>query len=161
MLELRVIRSSSSVWSSALHMAPKKSGNWRPNEDYRALSKVTVPDRYPIPHILDFSDIHKTAITTPFGMFEYVRMPFGLRNAAQMFQHFIDQVTRGLTFCFTYIDDILVSSENREEHELHFLQLFFRLQEYGIVLNAAKCEFGVTELDFLCHRVDQHGIRPL
>lgn len=88
-------------------------------------------------------------------------MPLGLRNAAQAFQRFIDTVLRGFTFPFAYIDDILVFSKTREKHEDHLRQLFTRLQEFGIALNAAKCEFGVSELDFLGHRVDMHSIRPL
>ncbi len=93
-----------------------------------------MPGNYPIPNLHDFSsnlrnktifskidlvraynqipmeeaDIPKTAVATPFGLFEFLRMPFGLRNAAQTFHRFIDEVFQGLDFVFTYIDDILV-----------------------------------------------------
>ncbi|WP_407810231.1 reverse transcriptase family protein, partial [Staphylococcus aureus] len=61
-------------------------------------------------------DIPKTAITTPFGLYEFMYMSFGLRNAAQTFQRFMHTVLRGLEFCYVYIDDILVASKNEEEH---------------------------------------------
>ena len=91
---------------------------------------------------VDPADIHKTAITTPFGLFEFVRMPFGLRNAAQTFQRFIDEVLRGLPFVYAYIDDILVASETMEKHEQHLQILFTRLSRYGVIINPAKCQFG-------------------
>lgn len=69
-------------------------------------------------------DIPKTAITTPFGLFEFLRMPFGLSNAAQTFQRFIDAVTRGLPFVFAYVDDLLVASSTPEEHTNHLRLLF-------------------------------------
>lgn len=106
-------------------------------------------------------DIPKTAIATPFGLFEYVRMPFGLRNAAQTFQRFVDQVTRDRHFCYAYLDDLLMFSINQQEHLKHLKLLFQRLDEYGLIINKNKCEFGVTEINFLGHRLDQHGLRPL
>ena len=106
-------------------------------------------------------DIHKTAIITPFGLFEFVRMPFGLRNAAQTFQRFIDDVTRGLPFVYAYLDDLLIASSSAVEHEVHIRTLFDRLTKYGVVINTSKCQFGVSSLTFLGHLVDEHGIRPL
>ena len=76
-------------------------------------------------------------------------MPFGLRNAAQTFQRCIDQVLRGLHFCYAYIDDVLVISANAEQHEEHLRAVFQRLSEHGIIINPDKCELGVPQLNFL------------
>ena len=81
------------------------------------------------------TDIPKTAVVTPFGLFQYLRMPFGLRNAAQTFQMFIDQVLRGLHFCYAYIDDLLIASTSPEEHQHHLRQVFQRLSNFGVVIN--------------------------
>ncbi|KFD44971.1 hypothetical protein M513_14152 [Trichuris suis] len=88
-------------------------------------------------------------------------MPFGLRNAAQTFQRFMDEVTRGLTFCFVYLDDVLVASSSAEEHQTHLDQLFKRLEKYGIRVNPSKCVFYASQLEFLGSQVDSEGIRPL
>ena len=88
-------------------------------------------------------------------------MPFGLRNTAQSFQRFIDQVLRGLTFCYAYIDDLLIASASPEEHKTHLRQVLQRLSDQGMVMNPAKCVLGVPELDFLGHRVSAQGIQPL
>ena len=111
-------RPSNSFWMALLHLVPKKQfGMWRPYEDYRGLNAVTTPDRYLLlPHIHDLAnhlhgkhvfttllvkayhqvavleeDIPKSAVSTPFDLFEFITMPFGLRNAAQTFQRFMNQ----------------------------------------------------------------------
>ena len=87
-------------------------------------------------------------------------MPFGLRNAAQTFQRFIDDVCRGLDFVFVYLDDILVASRSLEEHLQHLRALFQRLTDRGLVINPAKCLFGKAEVNFLSHTISAGGIRP-
>ncbi|CAL8082084.1 unnamed protein product [Calicophoron daubneyi] len=106
-------------------------------------------------------DIPKTAVTTPFGLFEFVRMPFGLRNASQTFQRFMDQVVRDLDFAYVYIDDILVASNSPEEHYQHLASLFQRLKEHNISINADKCQLGVDKIIFLGHEITAQGIRPV
>jgi len=106
-------------------------------------------------------DVPKTAVITPFGLFEFLRMPMGLKNAAQAFQRLMDSVCAGLDFVFVYLDDILIASESEEQHAQHLTQLFDRLEENGLVVKAEKCLLGVTEIDFLGHKVSKDGILPL
>ena len=105
--------------------------------------------------------MHKTAVTTPFGLFNFTRTPFGLRNSCQTFQRFIDHVTRGLDFVFVYLDDLLVTSPDHSTHKKHLKIPFARVAEYGIIIGPEKCQLGTTELSFLGHHVCSEGISPL
>ncbi|GFU89677.1 hypothetical protein TNCV_2265671 [Trichonephila clavipes] len=106
-------------------------------------------------------DIPKTAVTTPWGLYEYTHLCFGIVNAPQTFMRFMHKVLRGLPFCFVFLDDILCYSENAEERRSHLRTIFQRLSSYGLKLNISKCVFGVTELIFIGHLITPDGIKPL
>ena len=178
-----VVRQSNSPWSSPLHVVTKADSSWHPCGDYRRLNDVTTPDRYPVPHIQDFSaqlagtciyskvdlvrgyhqipvhhdDIAKMAVITLFGLYEFLRMPFGLKNAAQAFQRLMDMVCRGLHGIFVYLDDILIASSSHEQHLQHIRVLFDRLKQYSLVVKLAKCVFGIPEINFLSHHISCQG----
>ena len=187
MEQLGIIRRSTSPWASPLHIVGKKDGGYRPCGDFRRLNNITTPDKYPIPYLSDanhflagktvFSkvdlvrgyhqipvaaeDVAKTAICTPFGAFEFLRTPFGLKNAAQAFQRLMDQVAGDLPYLFIYLDDILVASSSKEEHSRHLTELFDRLESFGLIINPDKCEFAVPRLEFLGHMISAAGSAPL
>ena len=160
-----IVRCSTSPWASPLHMEAKKDdGSWQPCGDFRRLNLVKEPDRYPLPNMLDFTDrlsgctvfskidlrkgywqvpvhkddIAKTAVITPFGLFEFLVMAFGLCNAGSSFQCMMDSVICSLTFVFCYLDDLRVASRSPEEHIIHLSILFQRLREFGLVINLEK-----------------------
>jgi len=181
------LRPSKSPYATPLHVA-KKNGpeKHRFCGDYRRLNACTRPDRYPVPNILDFNaglagatifsvlvikkayyhipvaaeDIEKTAIITPCGLYEHVTMPFGLRNAAQTFQRFMDELLRDLDFAYVYIDDVLIASPSEAEHEQHVRTILKRLDDAGFTLNVSKCVYAQQEVIFLGHTVTKHGIKP-
>jgi hypothetical protein len=187
MLDEGVIRRSSSQWSSPLHMVQKKDGSWRPCVDYCQLNLQTVEDKYPLPNMADLAarlddctifskldlrkgylqvpvataDVPKTAIITPFGLFEFLLMPFGLRNAGMTFQRLMDSLLGRLPFAFVYLDDILVASPSAAEHQRHLAAVLSVLQDNGLVVNAEKCTFGQPSMEFLGHSIGPAGIRPL
>ena len=182
-----IIRRSNAPWSSPLHIVSKSSGGWRPCGDYRHLNAATIDDQYPLPHIQDFNSqltgatvfskidlargyhqipvaadsLPKTAIATPFGLREFLRMPFGLKNAAQTFQKLMDGIFQELPYVYVYLDDILIASTTNEKHREHLHQVFRLLSNNGLVVNKSKCVFGATNLEYLGHMVTPQGILPL
>ena len=142
-----------SPYGAPVHMVAKKQpGEYRITGDFRLLNKQTEADKYSTPLVTDFigqlsgcqifssidffkschqieiaaEDVHKTAIITPVGNYTYKRLPMRLGSAGSTFQRFMHEILRGIPNCFTYIDDILIFSENREEH---FKTSFTSLQQ--------------------------------
>lgn len=186
LMKIGVCQPSKSPWASPLHMAKKGVNGWRPCGDYRSINANTVPDRYPIPYLQDFAnilhgkkvfskidlrrayhqvpvrpeDVPKTAITTPFGLFEFIFMPFGLRNAGQTFQRLMHEICRGLNFAFPYLDDIGIASDNMEQHREHLRMVLKRIDEYNLTINLDKCVFGAESIIFLGHTITETGMKP-
>ncbi|KAM0724679.1 Retrovirus-related Pol polyprotein from transposon 17.6 [Formica fusca] len=156
--------------------------------DFRALNDKTIGDAYPLPNIVDIldqlggaryfsvcdlasgfhqikmnrEDGHKTAFTTPFGHYEFDRMPFGPKNAPATFQCLMDLVLTGLQGkeLFVYMDDIVIYATSVEEQERKYSALIERLREANLKLQPDKCEFLKTEVTYLGHVISKDGVKP-
>jgi hypothetical protein len=184
MLQQRIIRSSTSRFSSGIVMVRKKDNTIRFCIDYRKLNSITIPDAYPLPRIdeiidrlygakffskmdlrsgfwqikMNEDDIEKTAFTSPLGLYEFVVMPFGLKNAPASFQRAMDTVLGSSKCCAAYIDDILVWGNTKEEHLENLSEVLKRLEAYNVKLKKEKCVFEVQSVDFLGHNISDKGI---
>ena len=179
-LEQGIIKPSNSPWSSPVVPVRKPDGSLRLCIDYRALNKITTPDPYPIPRIDDLIDelndakyltkidlnkgflqipVHpkdqpKTAFQTPWGKYEFTRMPFGLMNAPSTFQRSMNIVLQGNEqFANCYIDDIVVHSKTWEDHVKHIRTVLEQLKQFGLTANPKKCVWGVAEIEYLGYMV--------
>ena len=186
LLDKDIIQRSKSPYASPVVIVRKKNNEIRLCVDYRALNSKTIPDAYPLPRIDDsldalggaklFStldlasgyyqvamereDREKTAFVTPFGLYEYLRMPMGLATAPATFQRLMQTTMNDLAFqiLLVYLDDLLVYSRTFEEH-LERLQIVFdRLREVGLKLNPKKCHLARTSVEYLGYTVSGEGI---
>ncbi|UYV81024.1 K02A2.6-like [Cordylochernes scorpioides] len=188
LLEHKLIRISDSPWAFPVVMVPKKDGNKRMCIDYRRLNEITLDDRQPLPHIQDMFDrlhgsrffstldvawgywqiemdpqsIHKTAFVTNDGHYEFLVMPFGLKNAASTFQRIIQHILGELLWKGTcsFQDDILVYTKTWQEHIELLSKVFDKLRQYNMKLKLSKCIFGRTEVKYLGHIISHNQLKP-
>ena len=186
--EKGMIRPSESPWAAPVLFVKKPDGRLRMCVDYRGLNKMTKADSYPIPRIDDnldalcnskcfslvdlesgFHQIHmqedsveKTAFTTRYGTYEYLVMPFGLRNAPSTFQRTMNAVLKGLVdkCCVVYLDDILIYSKDEKEHEHHLKLVLSRLNEYQLIVNVKKSKFYQLEVKYLGFIISYNSVKP-
>lgn len=188
MLSLGVIRESSSPWSSPILLVDKPDGSVRFCVDYRKVNAVSNLDSFPIPRIedlvervagakfiskldiskaywqieLDQQSIPISAFCTPFGLYEFEVMPFGLGGAASCFQRLVQKLLRGLeSFSGAYQDDIVIYSENWEDHLLHLSQVFERIRSSGLTVKRSKCVIANAQVIYLGHVVGSGSITPI
>ena len=183
----RVDPSLPNNWISPLHLVPKPDGSLRPTGDFKVLNKKTVLDLFPLPNLKSFTqdiagskvfskvdmtkafhqividkrDRHKCCITTPWGLYQFRRLAMGMQNSAQSFQRMVEDTLKDLKDVFVYLDNVLVFSKNKKDHLNTLNELFTRLNNAGLTLALDKCNFGVSELDYLGYSVDSSGIKPI
>ena len=187
MLAQGIIQPSCSPWASPVTLVPKPDGSTRFCVDYRKLNQVSLKDRYPLPQVADICDgmqgasvfstidlksgfhqirvdprdSEKTAFICHRGLFEFVRMPFGLANGPSHFQRIMDLVFSDLLgqCVMVYIDDIVIYSKNLTDHFSHLETVFERLAHFGLQIKAEKCKFALEEIKLLGFVLNKKGIR--
>ena len=104
---------------------------------------------------------HMTAFVTPWGLYEWVHIPFGLMNAPGVFQRFMQSVLEGMNndFCIPYMDDVIIFSNSFEDHISHLRKVLQRLREKGVKLNVRKCKFFKREVNYLGRIGSPEGYR--
>ncbi|GJR55549.1 putative reverse transcriptase domain-containing protein [Tanacetum coccineum] len=180
------IRLSSSPWGAPVLLVKKKDGSFRMCIDYHELNKLTVKNRYPLPRIdnlfdqlqgssvyskIDLrsgyhqlrvrdEDIPKMAFRTCYGHYEFQVMPFGLTNVPTVFMDLMNRVYRPYLdkFRIVFIDDILIYSKTKEEHDAHLRLILELLKKEALYAKFSKCDFWLSKVQFFGHVIDSEGI---
>jgi hypothetical protein len=187
LLSKGLIEPSSSPFGAPVLFVRKKDGTLRMCIDYRALNKVTVKNKYPLPRIDDLldrlhgarmfssldlmsgyhqiritaDDVPKTAFRTPFGHYQFLVLPFGLTNAPAIFQSTMNDMLREYInrFVVVYLDDVLIFSRTPNEHREHLRLVLDKLREHRFYAKLSKCEFFKPQVHFLGHVISSEGVQ--
>lgn len=179
---------SAPVWIVPKKIDSSGKRKYRMVIDYRKLNENTIEDKYPLPRIdeildnlgkccyfttldlaqgfhqieMDPESVEKTAFTVENGHFEYIRMPFGLKNAPSTFQRVMDNVLKEFIhkFCFVYMDDIVIFSKSLKQHLDHLRIIFKKLRQFNLKVQLKKSEFLSKDVTFLGHVITPTGIKP-
>lgn len=184
-----IIQESFSPYASPIVLVRKKDGNLRLCVDYREINKITIKDNFPTPLIDDHLDrlkgkkifscldlrngfhhvkmaessIKYTSFITPLGQFEYLRMPFGLTNAPRVFQRYIQQIFKSMIRegrVLIYIDDIMVATEEMQEHLDILREVFEIARKHNLQFRMDKCSFLYNQITYLGYLLSENGIQP-
>ena len=186
LLRRRIARESKSSYSSPIVIARRKNGKLRICNDYRQLNKKTIKDAYPLPRItetldqlsnakeycvLDLKgafnqvgvhekDKHKTAFATPWGLYEYNRLPYGLCNSSAVFQRLMSTIFRKelSDFMLVFLDDIIIYANSFKEMVGRLRTVLEKLQEHGLKVEPSKCRFFQKRVEYLGHIISAEGI---
>ena len=187
MLDTGIIEKSTSEWGSPIVLVKKKDGTLQMCVNYHRLNAVSHMDAYPMTRIDDLidklgpakfistidltkgywqvpvaaEDRHKTAFTTPMGLFQFRVMPFGLSEAPASFQRMADQLVDGIQdYAAAYLDDLVVFSSTWEDHLKQLQEILSRLRQAGLTAKLSKCQFGMRTCTYLGHVVGNGLIKP-
>ena len=159
-LQQEVITAGKTKGQISIHPLPKIDEMYAKLKGSKVFSTIDLRSGYH--HIaLGKSSRAKTAFITPFGKYKFLMVPFGLAQAPAYFQLLMNKVLKGLKFTMTYLDDIIIFSQDELQHLEHLEIVFSRLWEAGLKMKRSKCDFFKSEIHYLGHLISPEGISPL